>query len=228
MKIETLQDRIVKAEERITKKRGTIEKKKNLIEKKRNSILTGKVTGSDASWMESEIKWLLDDINRPEREIPEIEKMIEKYRGQIDGTVERERIFLTEVPDDFKKIQEELIVRWDEYDIRHRDLMKQKAEEMGYKAFIREYSHAAYDFRLKTDEEIHEDNVKESKGYVIGLYFRIKDITGKIIDWNGIYSAGVALNGIVIGEAGKAKVETIQAGGYNIQRLHVRTLVHSI
>lgn len=228
MKIETLKDRIAKAEERITKKRGTIEKKKNLIAKKRNAIDSGKVTGSDASWMESEIEWLLNDIDRLEKEIPEIEKMIEKYKGQLDGTIERDRIFLTEVPDDFKKIQQELIVRWDEYDKKHRDLMRQKVEEMGYRDFIREYGHTAYDFRCKTDEEIHEDNVKESKGYVIGLYFRIKDITGKVVDWQGIHSAGVALNGIVIGEAGKAKVETIEAGGYNIQRLHVRTLVHSI
>lgn len=226
MKIETIQERITKAEERITKKRGTIAKKQKLIEKKRNSI--SKATESEASRVESEIEWLEADISRLQKEIPEIESMIEKYRGQLEGTVERERIFLNEVPEDFKSIQAELIARWDEYDKRHRDVMRQKAIEMEFMDFVKAYGYAAYDFRLKTDEEIHEANVNESKGYVLGLYYRIKDITGKVTSWNGIHANGVALNGIVTGEAGRAKVETIEAGGYNIQRLHVRTLVHSI
>lgn len=36
------------------------------------------------------------------------------------------------------------------------------------------------------------------------------------------------LNGIIQGENGKCKIETIYAGGYNIQCLHYRVLVHKI
>ena len=66
---------------------------------------------------------------------------------------------------------------------------------------------------------------------IINLYYRVRNITGEIVDWSGI-SAEVGtqgfpvLTGYVIGKEGRAFVETILAGGYNIQRLHIRVLVH--
>ncbi len=228
MTIKTLQDRIERAEDRITKKRNTIEKKRGWIEKKRKAIETGKLTGQEAEWTKSDIEYYEDDIQRLEKEISETEKMISKYKDQLAGIEDRERIFLSEVPEDFKRIQEELISRWDAYDMEYRDLLHKEYHRMVYRDFYTKYGYNAIAFSRKTDKEIHEANVKDSKGYVIGLYFRIRDITGKVTDWHDVRFNGVALNGIIIGEAGRVKVETIEAGGYNIQRLHVRTLVHSI
>ena len=36
------------------------------------------------------------------------------------------------------------------------------------------------------------------------------------------------LNGVIQGENGKCKIETIYAGGYNVQCLHFRVLVHKV
>ena len=61
------------------------------------------------------------------------------------------------------------------------------------------------------------------------LVLRVKEITGKITDASGLYIGGNGeINGIVTGENGKAKVETISAGGYNIQCWHFRVLVKEI
>lgn len=84
-----------------------------------------------------------------------------------------------------------------------------------------------------TDAQIHEDNVKEGKKVILDLVNRVTKITGPITNWSGLYArpgngGWTVLNGFVEGEDGKASVESILAGGYAIQRLHVRTLVKPI
>lgn len=62
------------------------------------------------------------------------------------------------------------------------------------------------------------------------LVKRVTSVTGTITDCSNlsIGNQNGELNGIVVGERGKAKVETISAGGYNIQRFHYRVLIHEV
>ncbi len=62
------------------------------------------------------------------------------------------------------------------------------------------------------------------------LVNRITSIVGTIQDAKGlsIGNQNGEINGFVIGDKGKANVETISAGGYNIQCFHYRVLVHKI
>lgn len=62
------------------------------------------------------------------------------------------------------------------------------------------------------------------------MYYRVKKFTGEITDWSGVHACQgtwgmTVLNGYVVGKEGRAFVESILAGGYNIQRLHIRVLV---
>ena len=80
-----------------------------------------------------------------------------------------------------------------------------------------------------SDEEIHAANLKEGKRVILDLVKRVTKITGPITDWANLYATQgnggwTVLNGYVIGEEGKARVESILASG-PVQRLHVRTLV---
>lgn len=58
------------------------------------------------------------------------------------------------------------------------------------------------------------------------LYVRCAKVVGVITDARGLkLGDNGSINGGIIGEDGMANVETIWAGGYNIQRLHFRVLV---
>lgn len=63
----------------------------------------------------------------------------------------------------------------------------------------------------------------------VDLYHRCSAVVGVITDATGLRTGGNgSINGIVVGENGKASVETIMAGGWNIQCLHYRVLVTPI
>ena len=82
-------------------------------------------------------------------------------------------------------------------------------------------------YRKSIDEEKLDKMLdKEVQVKYEDLVNRITHITGLITDVSNLHIAGNGnLNGIVIGEKGKAKVETIGAGGYAIQCFHYRTLI---
>tara|TARA_R110000796_G_scaffold157189_1_gene273900 strand:- start:72 stop:581 length:510 start_codon:yes stop_codon:yes gene_type:complete len=58
------------------------------------------------------------------------------------------------------------------------------------------------------------------------LIKKIEAKAGAIVDGNKLYiGADGSINGYVLGKTKEVRVETIYAGGYNIQRLHYRVLV---
>lgn len=60
----------------------------------------------------------------------------------------------------------------------------------------------------------------------INLVEKVKEITGRITDASFIrVNEKGSLDGYIVGEEGKAKVNTFEAGGWNIQRFHYRTKV---
>lgn len=74
-------------------------------------------------------------------------------------------------------------------------------------------------------KQVKKDRVNKEKA----LIKRVIKITGEITDAKYL-KVGVngELNGFIIGTEGKANIETIFAGGYNIQCLHFRVLVKKV
>lgn len=234
MRIETLSERIANAENKIGKKQRTILKKQVLIIKKQHLLDTKFLANSDSPEVRT-LKWDIehytDDISRLEREIAETALTLDNYRKQLTWLMERVSVLITDMPDVLRKLQEELVMRWDKWDIERRDKIIADYRELDYKECSRKYTHADVVLKSKTDEQIHDDNVQASEDLIIDLIYRVRKITGEITDWSNIRaSVGTGgftvLNGTVIGKEGIACVESITAGGYNIQRLHIRVLVH--
>ena len=236
MRIETLSERIANAENKIGKKQRTILKKQELIAKKQHLLDTKYITISDSPEART-LKWDIEhytyDISRLEREISETTLTLDNYKKQLTGLMERVNVLITDLPDVLRKLQEELVMRWDKWDMERRDKIIADYRELDYKEFSRKYTHADVMFKSKTDEQIHDDNVQAAEDLIIDLIYRVRSITGDITDWSNIRATAgtggfTVLNGTVIGKEGIACVESITAGGYNIQRLHIRVLVHSI
>lgn len=228
MTLTTLQDRISKAEERITKKSNTITKKQAQMVKKQASL--EKITDEwDKYWAECEIGHLEEDIERLQKEIIENTKKVEEYKSQLAGAMERERL-LQEIPENMKQMQVDLVERWDRWDKERREFLGEEYRRLGYREFFKKYNGTDYELRRSTDDEIHKNNMRDAKALILDLIYRVRDITGEITSWAGIRATQgtqgfTVLNGYVEGKQGRAKVESILAGGYNIQRLHVRVLV---
>jgi tetrahydromethanopterin S-methyltransferase subunit G len=96
------------------------------------------------------------------------------------------------------------------------------------------FGHSAHkgEFYLyKFDEEkLNKVLAQEKLAKYYDLCNRISAVVGEIQDASNL-SIGRQhgeINGIVVGSKGMARVETISAGGYNIQCFHYRVLVHKV
>ena len=70
---------------------------------------------------------------------------------------------------------------------------------------------------------------KKKRAKLLDLIGRIMSTVGTITDAAALYIGPEGdINGIIVGTEGKAKIQTIGAGGYNIQCFHFRTLIHEI
>lgn len=98
-----------------------------------------------------------------------------------------------------------------------------------YNALIVELSRPGYYSPEARAEKITKFIEKEAIMKEQILIARVNKAVGKIVKAINL-EVGVngELNGIIQGENGTIKIETIYAGGYNIQCLHYRVLIHKV
>jgi hypothetical protein len=233
-----LKERLTKAQEKVEKCKATIERHKAQAEKKLQKITDNgwstnleDYRGSDnrEAWsLAYDYKYKLEDIKGAERKLEEAEQIVKNWQDKLDKQVALELTLANEVPEAFKQARAELVDRWVKYDIEERERMLQKKAELPHKEFRKLYKFTQEEDLKRTDEEFRKIEEREADMWLINLYNRVKDITGEVTDCRYLRWGGKCLDGFVVGKEGKARVETIGAGGYNIQRFHLRVLVHKM
>lgn len=115
-----------------------------------------------------------------------------------------------------------------------RDSEEAKALSKEARYIVESYSYYEWNELCRLDDdEIHEKNVRAGKALVLDLYNRVAEIVGKFENADNLkVTRGnkdiAVINGTVEGNGRIAKVQSVGAGGYNIQRFHIRTLVHEV
>ena len=250
MKSTELRERLNKSEDNIAKIKKTIERHFNQAQKKRAIIESngwvldrwryvggGPTPNEDAYWTICEYDDKMSDIEGATKKLAEAEKVRDNWQAKLDRQLELESKIQNEIPEVFKQVKNDLVNEWVIYDIAEREKMHALKSEYrnkytNWKDFNEHwrklYTYTREDSLNKTDEEFRKIEEKEAEAWLLDLYNRVFAITGKITDCSGITWGGKCLDGIVVGEGGTAAVNTIEAGGYNIQRLHLRTLVKEV
>lgn len=164
---------------------------------------------------------------------------LNKYNKQKKAEADKQAT-LENLPHTLIKFKDNLINKWDEYDTYKKQRIKEdlKKEPKGitqeyrnWQSYMREtYGRSWRDFLYLSEEQIHKNNVKDAENLILNLINRTIEKTGTIIDTSNLHlsynNRGYSIiNGKIIGETGTATVTSIEAGGYNIQRYHIRVLV---
>lgn len=147
--------------------------------------------------------------------LPSLEKYRELYKGReltdydLANLWPRRDVdaFLSERGLEYHQIQKKLCEAGDQITLRLLEIHNEDERE----AWLE-----------KTMEE-------EKRAKLLDLIGRIMSTVGTITDAAALYIGPEGdINGIIVGTEGKAKIQTIGAGGYNIQCFHFRTLIHEI
>lgn len=235
---------------RIEGKRKEIEK----LEKKLDRIRKAEATNWEVNpyyYSESDLKWTLKDLDSAKEALSGYEKDLstatDKAQSRnvpaitefLDNWYNRMMQMYTEAVPKYLEAKKAYYKADSEYcdwfnhggwraskeerkakDQEHRNLRKQFNEKWGW---IAQYM---YIDTLET-EKLERDLKNEYNRKYDFIIERTNEIVKVITDASGLYIGSKGdLNGYIIGTNGTAKVQTIGAGGYNIQCFHFRTLIN--
>lgn len=201
-------ERIIKAKEVIAKKEKSIAKLEREI-----PTLTGYMK-----------ECRTNDLHRRKQELEEKQLTLKNWQDKLEQ-LNAENKKLMQIPEQLKKMQQQIAEEIEEELKNFIDRMKKDRKELEYREYRKRYKYSVeLKYYYMKDEEIRKEAVHEAKEWVLDLVHRVEKKVGQITNWN-VHVDIRALNGWVEGTKGNATIETIFAGGYNIQCLHTRVLV---
>jgi len=225
--------RILQSEIKITKLKEKLERIQNALAGGKNPYYYSerdlRVTLKDIESAENNLKKLIARESR-EKEINDNQvEVIERFLLEVKA---KNIVHFTELVEksmqeqrDFEKsIEGKVYANWgDEVDESNK-FYNAQIGKYGGSVFnlIRDYPTT---YKAEIAKEMEQNRKKQRRIF----YRRVTFIVGKILDAKGLtIGSNGEINGLVIGDKGKATVNTISAGGYNVQCFHYRVLVKKL
>ena len=234
-------------EKRIAGKQKELDK----LNKKMTRILAAEASG----WTKNPYYYNEHDKERTQREIDRAQKSLDENKEALSRETEKAASRNVKAILDFLEgwkdrmrtyyhgaYERYLVARKEYYaeDERlskisfHGDTKEERLEAKDQSRKLRRAFHETWNFiegyetyKGFDDERFEKDIKREAEIKYDNIIERTNDICGKIVDASALrVGAKGDIDGIVIGERGKARIQTIGAGGYNIQCYHFRVLVH--
>lgn len=194
-------------------------------------------------YTENDLKWTTKDLEAAK-------KALAKYQDDLSTETEKDNSRNVEAIINFlngwaDKVFDWYVKEYANYQVALADHRMRIAKYVKHgcvkRDSIKEYREATKEFNAVwnfiysyIDSKKHFDSQKlkkeleqEKKAKYDDIINRTNEICGTIKDASNLTVGEKGeLNGLVIGERGNARVNTIGAGGYNIQCFHFRTLIH--
>lgn len=185
------------------------------------------------------IKKNIEDKKKSMPTIPIIEKFLDIWVINSKEFYNERRVACKNYLEHIKKERDEFCkennIRANDYSMEVHNLLRENELDHASisKDMSRLFPQIVNEFVYRSDSdwkdslEIMINKERETKKYL--FYKRIIEKVGNITDAHGLrIGDNGEINGFIIGDKGKATIDTITAGGYNIQCLHFRVLVNKI
>ena len=254
MGIEQSKKTLDKVIQDIAKREAMIEKTTDKINTTREKLITAEVWDTETDrhigdiWQYDEktrdLIWKLEDWIYNNEESKKKLKELEEKRARAEAHYQQDLLpILKELKDEiFNKFYGWEMAVWNDIkDARARDKEAYEAEcdrvgrfnakydRKNLEAMFKKYGEKRVrDLMYQTEDDIIKTCNRYADGYVMNLIDRVTKYVGQITDYSNLFLTGPSINGIIVGERGRVRLETILAGGWNIQCLHNRVLVKPI
>lgn len=230
MKVEQLVERIEKNQVKLAKKEALLEKKLAKMDLEINLEMKMPELWKTYYNNVEYGKWLeIESLKQTYEQVKEIKALIEKYNVQLNkAQIEENK--LAKIPEVLENFRQYLIETWNKQDLNAKSYYQDEYKRLGYKEFVSTYKYTSYQHMNLELEDFNKVNTRDAEMLILNFISRVEEKAGVIEDCSGLIvtegnNGYSVINGFVKGSKQNVQVESIGAGGYNIQKYHIRVLV---
>ena len=172
----------------------------------------------------------LENVYEKMKKVQKLEVTLANQKAKAEKE-NKKKDNLSDMPKVFDDLKNRMVKYNVDWTLNQKTMLQKELKELGREAFLKKYKYEEYDLAVyKKEDEIKKEIQTQVNKLVEDLFIKTKKICGNVKKFSDLRltvngSGYPILIGQVIGDNGTASIEPIEAGGYNIQKLHIRYIV---